>query len=70
MMVPLPPAAAAPARAGMSCASRYIFRMLAIGLLAVTAGLAALVWVTQSVRFIQLVLERGLSLAVFFELPP
>jgi lipopolysaccharide export system permease protein len=52
----------------MSCASRYIFRMLAIGLLAVTAGLAALVWVTQSVRFIQLVLERGLSLAVFLEL--
>ena len=52
----------------MSGASRYIFRMLAVGLVAVTAGLSLLVWLTQSLRFIQLVLERGLSLAVFLEL--
>ncbi|WP_372618226.1 LPS export ABC transporter permease LptF [Falsiroseomonas sp.] len=47
---------------------RYILRQLAGGLLAVTAGLAALVWLTQSLRFIELVLDRGLSLAVFLEL--
>jgi lipopolysaccharide export system permease protein len=47
---------------------RYILRQLAGGLLAVTAGLAALVWLTQSLRFIELVLDRGLSLAVFIEL--
>jgi lipopolysaccharide export system permease protein len=47
---------------------RYIFRQLAGGLLAVTAGLAALVWLTQSLRFIELVLDRGLSLRVFIEL--
>jgi lipopolysaccharide export system permease protein len=47
---------------------RYILRQLAGGLLAVTAGLAALVWLTQSLRFIELVLDRGLSLAVFVEL--
>jgi lipopolysaccharide export system permease protein len=47
---------------------RYIFRQLAGGLLAVTAGLAALVWLTQSLRFIELVLDRGLSLTVFLEL--
>jgi lipopolysaccharide export system permease protein len=52
----------------MSGASRYIFRTLAIGLVAVTVGLALLVWLTQSLRFIQLVLERGLSLGVFLEL--
>lgn len=52
----------------MSGASRYIFRTLAIGLVAVTIGLALLVWLTQSLRFIQLVLERGLSLGVFLEL--
>jgi len=46
----------------------YIFRQLAGGLLAVTTGLAALVWLTQSLRFIELVLDRGLSLAVFLEL--
>jgi lipopolysaccharide export system permease protein len=46
----------------------YIFRQLAIALLAVTTGLAALVWLTQSLRFIELVLDRGLSFMVFVEL--
>jgi lipopolysaccharide export system permease protein len=52
----------------MTRIDRYIFRQLAGGLLAVTAGLAALVWLTQSLRFIELVLDRGLSLTVFVEL--
>jgi lipopolysaccharide export system permease protein len=52
----------------MTRIDRYILRQLAGGLLAVTAGLAALVWLTQSLRFIELVLDRGLSLAVFIEL--
>ncbi|MCX7374999.1 MAG: LPS export ABC transporter permease LptF [Alphaproteobacteria bacterium] len=46
----------------------YMFRQLAIALVAVAVGLVALVWVTQSLRFIELVLERGLSLLVFLEL--
>jgi lipopolysaccharide export system permease protein len=46
----------------------YIFRQLAAALLAVTIGLAALVWLTQSLRFIELVLDRGLSFLVFIEL--
>ncbi|WP_149538416.1 LPS export ABC transporter permease LptF [Siccirubricoccus phaeus] len=46
----------------------YIFRQLALALLAVTIGLAALVWLTQSLRFIELVLDRGLSFLVFIEL--
>lgn len=52
----------------MTLLDRYLFRQLALALLAVTLGLAALVWLTQSLRFIELVLDRGLSLAVFFEL--
>ena len=52
----------------MTLIDRYLFRQLALALLAVTVGLAALVWLTQSLRFIELVLDRGLSLAVFFEL--
>ncbi|HYZ32693.1 MAG TPA: LPS export ABC transporter permease LptF [Crenalkalicoccus sp.] len=52
----------------MSRLDRYIFRQLAIGLFAVTIGLAALVWLTQSLRFIELVLDRGLSFLVFIEL--
>jgi lipopolysaccharide export system permease protein len=47
---------------------RYIMRQLAFSLLAVSVGLAALVWLTQSLRFIELVLDRGLSIWVFLEL--
>lgn len=46
----------------------YIFRQLGLGLVAVTLGLAALIWLTQSLRFIELVLDRGLSMLVFIEL--
>lgn len=52
----------------MTRLDRYIFRQLAAALLAVTIGLAALVWLTQSLRFIELVLDRGLSFVVFIEL--
>jgi lipopolysaccharide export system permease protein len=52
----------------MTRIDRYLFRQLAIALIAVTVGLAALVWLTQSLRFIELVLDRGLSLLVFVEL--
>jgi len=52
----------------MTLLDRYIFRQLAVALLAVTIGLAALVWLTQSLRFIELVLDRGLSFLVFLEL--
>lgn len=52
----------------MTKIDRYMFRQLGVSLLAVTVGLAALVWLTQSLRFIELVLDRGLSLAVFIEL--
>ena len=47
---------------------RYIARQLAIALVAVTGGLVALIWLTQSLRFVELVVNRGLSLAVFVEL--
>ncbi len=47
---------------------RYIFRQLALALVAVTGGLVALIWLTQSLRFVELVVNRGLSLGVFLEL--
>lgn len=46
----------------------YVLRQLVLSLVAVTAGLALLIWLTQSLRFVELVLNRGLSLIVFFEL--
>ena len=47
---------------------RYIFRQLAVALIAVTGGLVALIWLTQSLRFVELVVNRGLSLVVFLKL--
>ena len=47
---------------------RYILRQLAGSLAAVTAALVALIWLTQSLRFVELVVNRGLSLRVFLEL--
>jgi lipopolysaccharide export system permease protein len=47
---------------------RYVFRQLVLALMAVTCGLVALIWLTQSLRFIELVVNRGLSLRVFLEL--
>ena len=47
---------------------RYIFRQLFVALVAVTGGLVALIWLTQSLRFVELVVNRGLSIGVFLEL--
>ena len=38
---------------------RYVFRQLALALVAVTTGLVALIWLTQSLRFVELVVNRG-----------
>lgn len=47
---------------------RYILHQLLIALVATTGGLAALIWLTQSLRFVSIVVDRGLSLGVFLEL--
>ena len=46
----------------------YVFRQLLVALVAVTAGLVALIWLTQSLRFVEMVVNRGLSFRVFLEL--
>ena len=47
---------------------RYIFRQLVAALIAATSALVALIWLTQSLRFVELVVNRGLSLWVFLKL--
>ena len=47
---------------------RYIFRQLLLALIAVTSGLTALIWLTQSLRFVELVVNHGLSFGVFLRL--
>jgi lipopolysaccharide export system permease protein len=46
----------------------YIFRQVLFALLVATGGLTALIWLTQSLRFVDLVVNRGLSLFVFIHL--
>lgn len=55
-------------RPGLRTTDTYIVRQLALALLAVTGGLVALIWLTQSLRFVELVVNRGLSLTVFLHL--
>jgi lipopolysaccharide export system permease protein len=47
---------------------RYLFRQLTLALIAITGAMVALTWLTQSLRFIELVVNRGLSIGVFFRL--
>ncbi|HQT66461.1 MAG: LPS export ABC transporter permease LptF [Rhodospirillales bacterium 20-60-12] len=47
---------------------RYVFRQLGLGIIAITSALVALIWLTQSLRFIQLIADRGLSPLVFVRL--
>ena len=47
---------------------RYMFRQLLVALIAATTALVALIWLTQSLRFVELVVNRGLSLRVFLGL--
>jgi lipopolysaccharide export system permease protein len=46
----------------------YIFRQLMFALVAVTTGLTMLIWLVQSLRFVDLVVNHGLSLWVFLKL--
>ncbi len=52
----------------LSQLDRYILRQLAAALLAATGGLVALIWLTQSLRFVELVVNRGLSFGTFLHL--
>lgn len=46
----------------------YIFRQVLFALLVTTGGLTALIWLVQSLRFVELVVNRGLSFLVFLHL--
>lgn len=52
----------------LSQVDRYILGQLTLGLVAVTGGLVALIWMTQSLRFVALIVDRGLSVWTFLKL--
>src|SRR5579862_1673519 len=52
----------------MRSLDRYILRQLAIGMVLVTLGLTAILWLTQSLRFVELTVNKGASIADFLNL--
>lgn len=52
----------------MSCSFRYMTRQLIWPLLFITIAMAGVVWLTQSLRFVDLILNRGLPAHTFFYL--
>ena len=52
----------------MSQITRYVLRQLAAGMLFVSVALTAILWLTQSLRFIELIVNKGLSVLTFLEL--
>ncbi|CCQ74410.1 LPS export ABC transporter permease LptF [Magnetospira sp. QH-2] len=52
----------------MNGISRYIFRQLATGTILVTLGLTTIIWLTQSLRFIEMIVNRGLDIGGFLRL--
>lgn len=46
----------------------YIFKQLVVGFLLVTFCLMSIMWLTQSLRFIEMITNKGLSVWVFVEL--
>jgi lipopolysaccharide export system permease protein len=68
--IPPEPAAESGMRSGkiISRLDIYIFRQVLVALVVATGGLTALIWLTQSLRFVDLVVNRGLSFFVFIHL--
>lgn len=52
----------------MKIADKYIFRQLCVGFLLVLVSLTLLVWLTQSLRMIDMVVSKGASVWVFLQL--
>lgn len=48
--------------------TRYILRQLVIGTLLVSAGLALILWLTQSLRLVEMIIGKGLGLGTFMSM--
>lgn len=52
----------------MSGITRYVLRQLTLGMILVSAGLTCVLWLTQSLRFIETIVNKGLSAGTFLQL--
>lgn len=49
----------------MNGLSRYVFKQLLVGLILVATSLTCVVWLSQSLRFVDMIVNRGLSAGMF-----
>ena len=66
--MPVPPSRGGVYKGTMRAIVRYVLRQLFEATVFVTVALAAIIWLTQSLRFVELIINRGLSLGSFMYL--
>ena len=49
----------------MNCFTRYVLRQLIVGMVLVSVSLTCIIWLSQSLRFIEMIVNRGLSAGMF-----
>lgn len=54
--------------AAMMGITRYILRQLAVGMIFVSTALACVLWLTQSLRLIEMIVTQGISVGTFLKL--
>jgi len=52
----------------MSGFTRYILRQLFVGMILVSTGLTCIIWLSQSLRFVEMIVNRGLTAGTFLYL--
>lgn len=52
----------------MNSLTRYMLRQLTVGMILVTAALTCIIWLTQSLRFVEMIVNRGLTAGTFIYL--
>lgn len=52
----------------MNLITRYVMKQLLVGMIMVTAGLTCVIWLSQSLRFVEMIVNRGLTAGTFIQL--
>jgi len=45
--------------------TRYVLRQLVVGMILVTAGLSCIIWLSQSLRFVEMIVNQGVTVVTF-----
>jgi lipopolysaccharide export system permease protein len=49
----------------MSGLNKYVLKQLLVGMILVTTGLTCVIWLTQSLKFVEMIVNRGLTTGIF-----